>query len=264
MVYNTGRVRKQWGDKLRVTEKLKRRSQLPFTQPVNFTGLLMILMVLIAGLLFVQSSYFAVGNVVIRGNKYITDADICRIAGIPDKINIFRLNTGEIRERLLRDLRVAEVDISRQFPATIIISITERQPIAYAANSYGFVQLDRHGVVIAAAKTIKQIDVPIITGINLGDVYIGDRVEAGELRPVLTYLAALDEVTLNRLSEVNIDVPDQMLAYTTDSICIKLGEADRLEEKAKLTQSILQEINLKKLAVEYIDLSFKAPFIKFK
>lgn len=255
---------RQRGDEMRITDQLKARSRPPANQPSSFIWLLVVLMALIAGFLFVKSSYFAVGSVVIEGNKYIPAEEVYRIAGVPEKINIFRLNTTEIKERLTRDLRVAEVDVTRQFPTTIVVKLTERKPLAYAANSYGFVQLDRQGVIIAAVKNIKEINVPIITGIRLGNVYIGDRVELERLQPVLTYLSALNEATLNKLSEINIGSPDQIVAYTTDSIIIKLGSKDRMDEKAKLTQDILHEVSTKKMPVEYIDLSFNAPFIKFK
>jgi cell division protein FtsQ len=264
MLYNTWQKVETRGDEMKVTDQLKARSRPSANQPSNFIWLLIVLMALIAGFLFVKSSYFSVGTVVVEGNKYIAADDVYRIAGVPEKINIFRLNTTEIKDRLTHDLRVAEVEVTREFPTTIVVKLTERQPIAYAANSYGFVQLDRQGVVIAAEKNIKQINVPIITGIRLGNVYIGDRVDMALLEPVLTYLASLNEGTLNKLSEVNISSPDRIVAITTDSIRIRLGSSDRMGDKAKLTQDILQEVSTKKMPVEYIDLSFNAPFIKFK
>jgi cell division protein FtsQ len=190
--------------------------------------------------------------------------DINRAAGIPDRINIFRLDTAEIRTRLLRDLRVAEVAVTRQFPTTIVVSIKERLPQAYVASAYGFVQLDKQGVVLAALKNIKQVNVPIVTGIRLGNVYVGDRVETAPIKSVLSYLAALDELTLNQMSEVNIKSSGELTAYTVQAITIRLGAGDRLPEKAKLTRDILQDIGDKKAAVEYIDLNYASPYIKFR
>jgi cell division protein FtsQ len=149
-------------------------------------------------------------------------------------------------------------------PATIRISLTERQPIAFVASSYGFVQLDKHGVVLAAFKNLRQVNVPIITGIRLGNVYVGDQIDTVLLKNTLVYLAALDETTINQLSELNIKTPEQVVAYTANSIQIRLGNGERAAEKAKLTQDILVEINDKKIPIEYIDLNFASPFIKFR
>lgn len=229
-----------------------------------FAAYLAALALLIAFFLFVNSPYFIVGTVVVEGNKYITVEDVLQVAGVPEQVNIFRLKTADIKERLMSDLRVAEVKVDRRFPATISIRVTERQPLAFVASQYGFVEIDRQGMVMAAFKNLKEIKVPVITGVRLGNVYVGDQVNNPGLFCVLTYLAALDELTLNQLSEVNIKSPDELVAYTIDSIGIRVGDNQRLPEKALLTGEILQEIATKKLAVEYIDLNYKSPIIKLR
>lgn len=220
------------------------------------------LAMLIAFFLFINSSYFTVGTVTVEGNKYMTVEDVLRVAGVPEKINIFRLKPAEIQNRLMNDLRVAEVQVERKFPATIAIHIKERQPLAFVASQYGFVEIDRQGVVMVALKNLKQVQVPVITGVRLGNVYVGDQVNNPGLSNVLTYLAALDEDVLNKLSEVNIKSSDELIAYTTSSVQIRVGDNQRLTEKAKLTGEILQEIAAKKIVVKYIDLNYTSPIIK--
>lgn len=222
------------------------------------------LALLIAFFLFINSPYFSVGTVLVTGNKYITTEEVLRVAGIPEKVNIFRLKTDNIKGRLMNDLRVAEVKVERNFPATIAIQIQERQPLAFVASQYGFVEIDRQGVVLAALKNLKQVKVPVITGVRLGNVYVGDQVNNPGLSSVLTYLAALDENALNQLSEVNIKSPDELVAYTTESVHIRVGDSQRLIEKARLTGEILQEVLAKKMIVEYIDLNYTSPIIKIR
>ena len=106
----------------------------------GFIGLLLVLVVLIAGLLFIKSSYFTVGSVIVEGNKYVSIEDVYRIADIPESINIFSLNTATIKLRLMRDLRIAETDVSRRFPGTIVISIKEHKPMAYVTSNYSFLR----------------------------------------------------------------------------------------------------------------------------
>ena len=249
---------------LRTTERVKAARDAKSKTAQGFIVLLLALLVLLTAFLFVNSTYFTVGSVIIQGNKYVAVDDIYRIAGIPERINIFRLHTGDIQERLKNDLRIAEVEVTRQFPTTIIINVKERMPLAYVASSYGFVQIDKQGVVLAAFKNLRQVNVPIITGIRLGNVYVGDRVDVLPLQNALAYLAALDEPVLNQLSELNIQSPDQMIAYTVNSVRIRVGKGERLEEKAKLTRDILAEIQQRNMPVDYVDLNFASPFIKFK
>ncbi|GMA99694.1 FtsQ-type POTRA domain-containing protein [Pelosinus sp. IPA-1] len=230
----------------------------------RFVGLILVLVILIAGLLFIKSSYFTVGAVVVEGNHYVTVEDVYQIAEIPEKLNIFNLNAADIRTRLLHDLRISEVDVSRKFPATIVISIKERKPTAYVAGSYGFLELDQQGVVLAVVKNIKKMNVPIITGIRLDDEYVGDKIENPGIKSILYYLSLLNEEVLNQISEVNVTSPEQINAYTISSVHIRLGSSDRLSDKAKLTNDILYEIGNKKMMVEYLDLTYASPFIKIK
>ena len=235
-------------------------------QPVPkrlFSGLLMVLFLLITGFLFLNSSFFNVSSIVIQGNKYMSNEEIYAVAKIPENSNIFRLGITEVKERLSRDLRIAQVEISRKFPNTIVVTINERKPLAYVASSYGFVELDKQGIVLAAYKNLKKVRVPMITGVRLENGYIADQVQNQSIINILSFLAYFDEETLNQLSEININA-GQIFAYTNNSIQIRIGSAERLLEKAKLTQDMLKEIHDRNLVVEYIDLNYSSPFIKFK
>lgn len=230
----------------------------------KLAGLLFVLAILIAAYLFINSAYFTVGTVVVDGNKHLSVEEVYRVAGVPADVNIFRLGTGEMKNRLLRDLRVAEADVTRRLPATIVITVRERQPLAYAASSYGFVQLDRQGVVLAAFRNIKRLDLPMITGIRARAVYVGDKIESPPLKDILLYLSELDDATLGQLSEINIRPAGDLVAYTTRSVVIRIGPAERMAEKARFTQDVLRDIGGKTAAVEYIDLNYASPYIKFR
>lgn len=240
------------------------RKDKPLISTHGFIGLLLVLVVLIAGLLFIKSSYFTVGSVIVEGNKYVSVEDVYRIADIPESINIFSLNTANIKMRLMHDLRIAEIDVSRRFPGTIVISIKERKPMAYVASNYGFLELDKQGVVLAVFKNLKQINVPMITGIRLENEYVSDKIDNEFIKNIVIYLSLLDEVTLNQLSEINLKSSEQIIAYTVNSVHIRLGNSERLPDKAKLTNEILHELGDKKKIVEYIDLNYSPPVIKFK
>lgn len=250
---------------MNTTDKLRtERGEKRVISPPMFIGLLFSLIVVIAAFLFINSSYFTVGNVVVEGNKYLAKEEVYRIAGIPEHINIFRLNTSEIQSRLRSDLRVNSVDVSRQLPATIVIAITERRPIAYLSSNYGFVEVDKQGIVLAVHKNIKQSHIPIITGYRAGGAYVGDRIEDSQIaKQLLIFLSLLDEAAINQLSEVNIN-GERLTAYTTNAVNIRLGNFERLEEKAKVLGNILVEVNQKKLNVDYIDLTYASPYIKVK
>jgi len=233
--------------------------------PRGKPGLLILLFIaIVLAMVFftASSSFFVFGSVVVEGNSLLTQEELFRISGVPERFNIFQLNTQDIRERLSGDLRIANVEVSRNFPATIVIRITERKPLIYVATNYGFAEMDRTGLILAAYKSLRTVNIPILTGVTLTNQYVGDTIPPGPIGDILFFLENLDADTFNQISEINIRSDGYLSAYTTHPIQIRLGSNERLADKAKLTIDILQEINQKKLAIDYVDLNFAAPIIK--
>jgi cell division protein FtsQ len=231
----------------------------------QFFLLVFILLIFFIGMIsLLCSPVFSVSRVQVSGNMYMSQDEVIRIAGLPDRVNMFRLTTSEIQTKLCKDLRIEQAVVQRSFPSTIKIQIIERKPIASVACEYGFLEIDKKGMVLAVHKTIKDMQVPIITGVVLHNLYIGDSVLDSTCLKVLEYLAQLDETSVNQISEVHIAALDQIVAYTRNSVQIRLGSTDRLVEKAKATQDFIQNMQNMKQSIEYIDFNFTAPFIKFK
>ena len=104
--------------------------------------------------------------------------------------------------------------------------------------------------------------IPMITGIILHDVYIGDDVDDESVKKVLYFLQQLDESSLNQISEIAVQPTGYLTAYTMNSVQIRLGKMERLEEKASLTRSFLEDLKTSTRPIEYVDFNFTAPFIK--
>ncbi|MDL2280423.1 FtsQ-type POTRA domain-containing protein [Selenomonadales bacterium OttesenSCG-928-I06] len=246
---------------MQTSDKIKEQhnSKLPLFLWLIALGLL------ISFFLLITSDFFKIGTVEVKENKYVSTKEILEIANINNnkEINVFSLDTVEIKERLLSDLRVSEVNITRKLPTTIVIDIKERKPVAFVEFKYGFVQIDKDALVFSVSKSISNINIPTIKGPILGNVHIGDQIENSDIKNILSYLKLLDEATLNSLKEISFN-NDAISTITSDSILIKVGSLDRIEEKAALTISILKDIKDNKLKVEYIDLSYATPVIKIK
>lgn len=250
---------------MRTTERLHSvRTESRVRLEKFFVLLSLCVIVLIALIAFLNSPFFAVASVQVEGANYLAKEDILKLANLPARVNIFRVNIEQIKSRLSKDLRIQNADVSRNFPTTVIIKIIERRPIAYLASGYGFVQIDKQGIVLAAMKSIKDMKAPMITGITLKNIYIGDKVKQNNILPLLTYLSELDEFSFNQLSEINVKSSGEMIVYTLDSGYIRLAIVKNAVDKAKLTNQILHEINDKKLAIEYIDLTYTSPYLKIK
>lgn len=227
-------------------------------------SILIVMCALILLIIFISSSYFRLESIEIEGNKGLTQEEIIAISGIEEDANVLAISLDRTRDRLLCDLRIENVEATRILPNKIRLIVTERNPIFYATGSLGFLEIDRQGTVLAVHKSMNRMDVPVLTGRQLSDLYVGDVCDDADLKQVSDYLANLPEDVLKQISEINIQDPHQVYAYTTDSIYVDLGPIERLAAKASLTSEMLHEITDRSLAVESIHLDYTVPFMKLR
>ena len=202
----------------------------------------------------IYSPLFTFRQLVVRGNVNLDEKELCEIARIRYGERLFELKTDAITINLLHDLRIESAVVRRRLPNKIEMDIVERVPVATVACDYGYLDFDRQGKVIA--------DIPIITGIKLRDLYIGDDNGDPQVAQVLAFLGKIAPAEVGQISEVNITVPDAVVAYTKGALPIRLGRLDGIGEKAGLTQDFLQDQKTTRHTIEYVDFSYDAPFIK--
>ena len=212
----------------------------------------------------VYSPIFVLRDVQVMGSRYLPKEEITKIAGVYLGEPLFQLETDEVTKRLTQDLRIEEVTVRRRLPSTLDISVKERMPVATVACEYGYLDIDRQGKVIDSYRTLKNMPIPMVTGVQVRDLYIGDDVKDETVKSILYYLQQLDEASLNQISEVAITGQDYLVAYTTKSVPIRLGTLDRLDEKARLTEDFLRDLSMNPHAVEYVDFNYTSPFIKLE
>ena len=215
----------------------------------------------IVGIL-VYSPIFVLRHVQVDGAVYLKKEELVRISGIYMGEPLFQLETDQVTKRLLQDLRIEEALVRRQLPSTLEITIKERMPVATVACEYGYLDIDRQGKVIDSYRTLKNMPIPMIMGVQVRDLYIGDDVTDEMVKKILSFLQQLDDASLNQLSEIAITGPDYLVAYTTNSVQIRLGKLERMEEKARLTQDFLKDLATNPYQVEYVDFNYTTPFIK--
>ena len=210
----------------------------------------------------VYSPLFTFQQLVVHGNVHLDENELCEIARIHYGQRLFELKTDEMTTNLLRDLRIESAVVRRQLPHKIEMDIVERIPVATVACDYGYLDFDRQGKVIASYRTLKGADIPIITGIKLRDLYIGDDNNDPQVAQAISFLARIDPADIGEISEVSLRNPDAVVAYTKTALPIRLGQLTGIPDKAALTQDFLRDQKTTRHTVEYVDFSYDAPFIK--
>ena len=210
----------------------------------------------------VYSPLFTFQQLVVHGNVHLDEDELCEIARIHYGQRLFELKTDEMTTNLLRDLRIESAVVRRQLPHKIEMDIVERIPVATVACDYGYLDFDRQGKVIASYRSLKGADIPIITGVKLRDLYIGDDNNDPQVAQAISFLARIDPADIGEISEVSLRIPDAVVAYTKTALPIRLGQLTGIPDKAALTQDFLRDQKTTRHTVEYVDFSYDAPFIK--
>ena len=229
-----------------------------------FKGIIILILTAVIISVFVYTPFFTLREIKLIGATYLTKDDIIKIGNVYYGEPLFQLETDDITKRLINDLRIEEVTVKRDLPNTLEVTLKERKPVATIACDYGYLDLDRNGTVIDSYKNLKSMPIPVIAGAVAKDLYIGDTVTDEMVQKILFFLQQLNETSLNKLSEIAITGPDYVVAYTNMSraVQIRIGKLERLEEKARLTEDFLQDLELNPHRVEYVDFNYTAPFIK--
>ena len=139
---------------------------------------------IIAALIY--SPLFTFQQLIVRGNVHLDTDELCEIARIQYGQRLFELKTDAMTTNLLNDLRIESAVVRRQLPNKIEMDIVERIPVATVACDYGYLDFDRQGKVIASYRSLKGADIPIITGVKLRDLYIGDDNDNAQVAKVIS------------------------------------------------------------------------------
>ena len=203
-----------------------------------------------------------IGQIQVTGTNQLSSEDVVAIGDLGYPVNILRVRTGALEERLQKDMRVDTAHVSYALPLTLQVDVKERTAVVVVPSQFGFVALDRQGMVIASSPTIPDTTVPIISGVRLGNALLGDTVESEGIRGAITYMMGFPEDKRKQIGEINVGDAEHIIAYTVDGLPIHIGDRSDLEEKAKITTDMIEDVSQRHVSAEFIDVNIKSPYIK--
>jgi cell division protein FtsQ len=95
-----------------------------------------------------------VRSVQVTGIRGLTTEQVLAAAKVPDGQSLFRLDEAGITVRVAQLPRVASVDVSRQWPSTVHIRVTERDPVGVVPEAGGVHLVDSSGLDYATVTTV--------------------------------------------------------------------------------------------------------------
>ena len=118
--------------------------------------------------------------------------------------NLYEISPKEIRERLLSDPVIQEVEIRRILPGTLNLTVYGRTPVAQLINSEGRL-IDSGGIILGSSIKGDPKVWPIITGIqNISSFKTGEKLDNPLVLEAIQFLAAKEVANGGHLLDVQL------------------------------------------------------------
>lgn len=192
---------------------------------------------------------FRVQKIVVTGCQALTDAEVLAAAKVPMARSIFDVEFAPIAQRVEALPFVQSVQVSRVFPSTIVIAVTERKPLALI-NHGGLWPVDAEGVVLPRLQTHRRAnapqnyDTPILSGAAFAKNGESKALTNLNRRVIefLTELRANNAMLYHGISELNVNAKGQLTFYLMDGgVPVYLG-VDNWMEKCERLFIFLQHV----------------------
>jgi cell division protein FtsQ len=192
---------------------------------------------------------FYVEDVSLYGRNRTSLESIKRVVDLARGDPIFALDCNDIRDRLLAIEWVADAQVMRRLPGTVLISITEKEPFAIWQQDGNFRLIDRAGSVITEKNVGMFHDLPMV-------VDDGANEQAASIVDLLNKFPQIrDQVKAAAyISQRRWDL------HMESGIQVMLSE-DEPESGLKRLDKLIREQDILRRAISVIDLRLKDRFV---
>ncbi|WP_428863466.1 cell division protein FtsQ/DivIB [Clostridium sediminicola] len=210
--------------------------------------------------LLIKLPIFEVKNIIVRNNLSIKSEKIIESSNIKLGTNIFLQKPKDIKKSILVNKEIADLNIKKKIPNSIIIDIEERNYIFYVYNNGCYYLLDANGYVFDKKDDLEDRKLIEIIGLGYEKLKEGESLEVADNRKIdivssLTGLLRKLEADIEKPNSIDItDLADIELYY--GDMRIMIGDASELKSKLNIGINILYERNLLNKK-GYVDVSYK-------
>jgi cell division protein FtsQ len=160
-----------------------------------------------------DSPYFAVREIQVRGGERVRGGELVAMAGLKYGMTIWSIDPTVIEKKFAKHPWVRRVVVRREFPRRVLIEVEERVPKAILAMGKLY-YVDAEGVVFTEVGERDQLGLPMITGLRPEQLSAKDPALRRRLKEALRLgeLMGMDE---HKLSEIHFSAPERVVLYTT-------------------------------------------------
>ena len=222
-----------------------------------------VIVALIAGWAALYNSpAFSIENVEVEGVSHLTSDEMSQLANVPADTTLLRVDTETIRNRLKQTAWVQDAAVTRVFPNTLKISVTEREieaiveipnrsgsatkKWAIAKDHIWLMPIPDPGTE-AAKTTSEQIYEDAKTVLHITDVPYGTVAEIGQpcqdsnVNNALDIIAGMTTDLANHIETVSAAGPAETTLLLDSGVEIAFGKAENIRDTERVILQILEE-----------------------
>ena len=177
------------------------------------------------------SGAFAVTSIDVRGATFTKVDTVKKAAAVETGSSLVAVDANEVATRVAEVRTVSEVSVSRNWPHTVVIEITERTPKLAVPKDDKFVLVDKSGV---AFRTVSKVPANVVRA-KLEDPGPKDPATT----TVLTVLSALTPELRQQLEWVEAEAATRITLALKDSRTVFWGDGTESDRKAEVVTALL-------------------------
>ena len=187
--------------------------------------------------LIVESPYFAVREIQVRGGEQFGGQEIVALAGLQQGMNMWRIEPAAIEKKIAKHPWVRRALVRREFPRRVVIEIEERIPKAIVAMGKLY-YVDSDGVVFKEVGAGESVQFPLLTGLGPHELGSRDAAVRAKIQDAVR-LSDLMSKDAHTISEVHFEAQDRVILYTTAyPLALHMGWGD-WENKVRRVERVL-------------------------
>ncbi|SDM59848.1 cell division protein FtsQ [Geodermatophilus siccatus] len=202
-------------------------------------GVLVAVLGLLAWLLW-GSPVLAVSTVRVDGAGTLTAAEVVDVAGIDEGTPLLRVDVDAAEARVARLPQVADVEVTRGWPRSVVVTVVERVPVAVVEEAGTRTLVDPDGVLFDTVTGYPPVGV---VPLDVADPGPEDRAT----RAALSALVALPRDVRVDLAEARATSAEDVTFTLEDGTTVLWGSEERAHDKADALVALLGQLEAGRL-----------------
>jgi cell division protein FtsQ len=178
------------------------------------------------------SSVLAVTGVEVRGTDVLTPGQVESAAEVPHDVPLATVDLSAIQARVEDLAPVRSVDVSRSWPHSVLITVQERQPVAFVARDGGYRGVDESGVLFTSYPQ-RPTDLP--------EIQMQATTPVDALAEGAAVIAAMPQDLVQRVGYVDVRSIDNITLHLERGATVTWGSADQSGDKARVLAVLLAQ-----------------------